>query len=134
MKKMKVLLVCFSAAAIILECLPFGAVCVFADDGETMRRTFSYFSRIPFGYANFAPLITAILTCVVFVLGCVSLFKADRGIKAAAVVSGIAAVISLAPLLYGVEFFSVVGGLISAALAAAFVLALLCVKKIKQNA
>ena len=61
----KISLVVFPALTIVLEALPMGAVCTFAiSPTERVRETFSYFSLIPFGYANFAPLITAILTVV----------------------------------------------------------------------
>ena len=61
----KISLVVFPALTIVLEALPMGAVCTFAIfPTERVRETFSYFSLIPFGYANFAPLITAILTVV----------------------------------------------------------------------
>ena len=53
---------------LILELLPYGAVCIYATPGATCRSTYSYFDLIPFGYANFAPLITAVLTCVILVL------------------------------------------------------------------
>ena len=59
----KISLVVFPALTIVLEALPMGAVCTFAiSPTERVRETFSYFSLIPFGYANFAPLITAIFT------------------------------------------------------------------------
>ena len=54
---------------LILEILPYGAVLHFGNpEGEPWRKTFSYFDPTPFGYANFAPLLTAVITCVVFVL------------------------------------------------------------------
>ena len=61
----KVCLAVLPALTIVLELLPLGAVCIFATSPtERVKETFSYFSLIPFGYANFAPLITAILTVV----------------------------------------------------------------------
>ena len=61
----KVCLAVLPALTIVLELLPFGAVCIFATSPtERVKETFSYFSLTPFGYANFAPLITAILTVV----------------------------------------------------------------------
>ncbi len=59
----KVCLAVLPALTIVLELLPFGAVCIFATSPtERVKETFSYFSLTPFGYANFAPLITATLT------------------------------------------------------------------------
>ena len=61
----KVCLAVLPALTIVLELLPFGAVCIFATSPtERVKETFSYFSLTPFGYANFAPLITATLTAV----------------------------------------------------------------------
>lgn len=110
-------------AALIFEILPYGAVCVFATPEERIVRYFSYFSLIPYGYANFAPLICAILTCVLLVLALAALFCENEGIERGVCwLSLTAAVISLAPLLFGIEFFSVIGGVISVLLfAAAFV-------------
>ena len=55
--------------SLILEALPYGAVCIFASSPtEKHRETFSYFDLTPFGYANFAPLLTAFITCLVFIL------------------------------------------------------------------
>ena len=72
----KISLVVFPALTIVLEALPLGAVCTFAPSPtERVRETFSYFSLIPFGYANFASLITAILTVVILLLSLISLKK-----------------------------------------------------------
>jgi hypothetical protein len=59
---------------LILEILPYGAVLNFmlpSADGTSVghfRKLYSYFDRTPFGYANFAPLITAVLSCIVLLL------------------------------------------------------------------
>jgi len=53
-------------AVVILELLPYGAVLNFGNpDGEPFRKTFSYFSLTPFGYANLAPFMTAVLSVVI---------------------------------------------------------------------
>ena len=91
----KISLVVFPALTIVLEALPLGAVCTFAPSPtERVRETFSYFSLIPFGYANFAPLITAILTVVILLLSLISL-KKDSVFNALFVLSIITAVFSL---------------------------------------
>ena len=55
-------------AALLLELLPYGVVMRFADGPEkVIRYTVSYFNPLPFGYGNFFPLITAILTAAGFV-------------------------------------------------------------------
>ena len=115
---------------LILEALPYGAVCNFSDgEGKHLRKTFSYFDLTPFGYANFAPLITAILTCVAFILLMIYCFTGNKSIaRAAVIVFCICSVISLAPLLYGIEYFSVVGAMITASLIAEFLLIYFTVK------
>ena len=112
----KISLVVFPALTIVLEALPLGAVCIFATSPtERVRETFSYFSLIPFGYANFAPLITAILTVVILLLSLISL-KKDSVFNALFVLSIITAIISLMPLMYGLNNYSLVGALITIAL------------------
>lgn len=97
--------VVFLAAALILELLPIGAVLVFAPGpGERIRRTYSYFSMTPFGYANFAPLPTGILTVASVLLGFISIIRYNtiKKTKSAAFICSIlAASISMLPLLYG---------------------------------
>ena len=103
--------------ALILEILPYGAVCNFANpEGEPWRRTYSYFDLTPFGYANFAPLLTALLTCVLLLLLLVSLLTKKPMKTPIRSVSVLATLLSLAPLLLGVSFFSIAGALISLSL------------------
>ena len=112
----KISLVVFPALTIVLEALPLGAVCIFATSPtERVKETFSYFSLTPFGYANFAPLITAILTVVILLLSLISL-KKDSVFNALFVLSIITAIISLMPLMYGLNNYSLVGALITIAL------------------
>ena len=122
MVKKKFPMLILPLAALILEILPYGAVCVFAvDEGERIRQTFSYFDLTPFGYANFGPFITAILTCVLIVLTVVYALKESKGLNTAIMnVSGIATAASLMPLLYGINFFSAIGAVVSVFLAATF--------------
>ena len=67
MKKRLVYLI-LPVITLILEIIPYGAVLYFGrateDGGTAVRELFSYFDLIPFGYANFAPLITAVFTCI----------------------------------------------------------------------
>ena len=115
MKRCKRLRILLPAVTVFLELLPFGAVLNFANpDGEAVRRTFSYFDLTPFGYANFAPLITAIFTCIIFILSLISLVKEGQMLtKTVKVISLVAFFVSLAPLSYGISAFSVVGAMIS---------------------
>ena len=105
---------------LILEILPYGAVCNFANpEGEPWRKTFSYFDLTPFGYANFAPFITAIITCMVLALLLVYLITDKaRAITLAKILLYVDSALSLCPLLYGISFFSVIGALITATIIA----------------
>ena len=107
---------------LILEILPYGAVCVFAPSPtETVRETFSYFDLLPFGYANFAPLLTSVATCAILALLVVYLFTGGRRVMTVTkVLTGIAELLSLCPLLLGVRYYSVVGAIITLSLAAEF--------------
>ena len=100
---------------LILEALPYGAVCVFASSPtERLRETFSYFDLTPFGYANFAPLFTAIITCLIFVLLMIYCIKGNLGIAIKAKnILFVAIVMSLGPLIFGIDYFSLIGGLIT---------------------
>lgn len=101
-----------------MELLPYGAVLTFGSpDGMLNRTTFSYFSTIPYGYANFAPLITAILTCVLFIMFMVYMFNNNaESYKRIKGVSITAAIVSFMPLLRGLENYSVTGFAISVVL------------------
>lgn len=111
MKKFS-LLIC-PLMILILELLPFGAVLNFANpEGESFRETFSYFSLTPFGYANFGPFITAILSCILLISVIIYLLKGK--LKKFSIILGIiACAISLSPLLFGLQFYSVIAGFIT---------------------
>ena len=122
MKIKKGLFVVLPLVALILELLPNGVVLNFANpEGEPWRRTYSYFSMMPFGYANFGPLITAILTCVLLVLMAIYLFKPRKGLNTAILnVSGFATAASLMPLMFGFDYITVIGVIITVLLAGIF--------------
>ena len=122
MKMKKTLFVVLPLIALILELLPNGAVLNFANpEGEPWCRTYSYFSMMPFGYANFGPLITAILTCVLLVLVVIYLFKPRKELNIAILnVSGFATAASLLPLIFGCDYITVIGVIITALLAGIF--------------
>ena len=124
MKKKRLLYLIFPVITIILEILPYGAVCNFANpEGEPWRSTYSYFSLTPFGYANFAPFLTALCTCAVFVLLSIYLFAANEALlRRTKIVNIVALALSLCPLLYGISYYSVVGGLITLSLLAELIL------------
>lgn len=84
MKKKNIIPLLLTAAAIVFEILPYGAKLTFAlDGGKTKEELFSYFSLTPYGYANFLPLITAILTCILFIIAVLILFKNSEKLKKA---------------------------------------------------
>ena len=122
MKVKRIGFVLLSISAVILELLPYGAVLNFANpDGEPWRRRFSYFSLTPFGYANFGPFITAMLTCVLLILSVICIFKYSKGLNTAIMnISGIATLVSLSPLLFGISYVSAVGVAITVILLAIF--------------
>ena len=62
------------AVALFLQTLPYGVILNFSDGpGMSIRKTYAYFSLMPFGYANFFPLITAVLTVAIAVLSVMAL-------------------------------------------------------------
>lgn len=103
---------------LILEVLPWGAVCNFANyTGIAFRETYSYFDLIPFGYANFSPFLTAITTCIIVVFLIIYFFTGKSfATKTTKVLLYIGIVLSVCPLLYGVAYYSVVGALITISL------------------
>ena len=126
MQKKRYFCLIFPVVTLILELLPFGAVCVFANpEGEPWRKTFSYFDPTPFGYANFAPFLTAIATCVMVFLLVIYVLRAKENLfSKIEIVNAIAILLSLCPLLFGISYYTVVGGLITATLVSG--LAVLC--------
>lgn len=122
--KKRMLYLILPIITLILEILPYGAVCNFArpaTDGSIgrFRELYSYFDLTPFGYANFAPLITAIVTCIVTLLLMIYCFTGkERLARIAKNILIVCAIISFGPLVLGVRFLSAVGLLISLSLIA----------------
>ena len=116
--KKKIIMLCLALVTLVLEILPYGAVCNFANpDGEPWRRTYSYFDLTPFGYANFSPFIVALLTCIFVALIVISIATKKQMRMPILVISAITTILSMAPLLFGISFFSIVGVLITITLA-----------------
>ncbi len=132
--KKKLLYLVFPMIALLLEILPYGAVCNFATGpNETIRETFSYFDLTPFGYANFSPFLTAMITCAALALLAIYLFADQpRMLKVTKVFVCIGAVLSVCPLLYGINYYSLVGALITVSLIAELVLLFVTGKEAKQ--
>lgn len=113
--KKRLLYLILPIVTLILEILPYGAVCVFAPSPtERIKETFSYFDLTPFGYANFAPLFTGIITCIILLLlGIYCITGKTRLAIMAKNILYVCAVFSLGPLVLGFHFLSVVGVLIT---------------------
>lgn len=115
MRKIRLLYMIPPAAAIILEALPYGAVLNFSrisseENVEFFSETYAYFSLTPFGYANFGPLITAVLSCLLLISALVYAFTGKAAWKNTSGCIALAAfIISLSPLLFGLSYYSAVG-------------------------
>ena len=110
MKKIRLLIL--PIITIILQILPCGAVLVFAPSPtERVRETFSYFNLTPFGYANFAPFITALLTCIILLLALISI-KLEKMRKAVFWLS-LAAAIILSSREFVVPHYSALRGMVA---------------------
>jgi len=127
------------AAALALEASPWGAVCNFAvapeSGGGTIRQTYSYFSLLPFGYANSGPLLTALLTCLLAVCAVIGIFRPDsKRIRLwLSGLSVVALLTSLMPLMFGISFYSLVGLAITLLLATSLGLSLVRALKPVQD-
>ena len=103
-----------SLAALLLEGLPWGVRMQFmAPPGQApFVEMTSYFDLTPFGYANFSPLVTALLTCVLALLTALYAVQENaRWLRPAKYIAPVAAVASVCPVLVGA--YTLVGGLIS---------------------
>ena len=98
-RKQPIVIFAILIVILVLELLPYGAVLHFGNpEGEPLRETFSYFDMTPYGYANFGPFITAILTFVLLVISIINLLVDNDKIKTTIkIVAFIALVVSLAP-------------------------------------
>ncbi len=104
---------------LILELVPNGVVLRFANpEGEPWIRTYNYFSLTPFGYANFGPLLTALLSCILLLLVMVNWFRSRQGLNTAlAILSAVATATNFFPLLYGFQYVTPIGVIIGFLLA-----------------
>ena len=111
-------------AALALELTPWGAVLRFAQpEGEPIRKTYSYFSLVPYGYANFFPLLTAILTCLLlFYFVIAFLTKKQKAENTCFYLAIVGAIFSFLPLLQGFGNYSLTSFGISVLLSLAVVL------------
>ncbi len=126
MKKRNLLFILPIAVTLILEILPFGAVLNFAQpDKDGIRTTYSYFSLLPFGYANFGPFPTAILTLLLLITILLKMFTKKQLFKTVSeFICFFALGTSLMPLLLGTQYYTVIGFIISLMLACELALCL----------
>ena len=133
MKRRRLLYLILPIIVLTLEILPYGAVCNFANpEGEPIRMTYAYFSLTPFGYANFAPFLTALATCALLVLLLGFCFAEKKNLlQTARVTNAIAFVLSVCPLLFGIRYYSVIGALITILLGVQLILLFFAKKNVR---
>lgn len=124
MKAKKYVSLILISVVVILELLPYGAILNFANpEGKPFRETFSYFSLTPFGYANFGPFLTAVLSVVILLhIAAAIICKSKDLWKGIRVESAIASVLSLLSVAYGFEYYSGIGFAITILLVTLFYL------------
>lgn len=110
---LSLVLIALSVLLILLEILPYGALLRFANaDGDPIIQTYSYFDLTPYGYANFGPFMTAVVSCVLFVVELIALLTQGKQLFAPiTIVSATMLFCSLLPLFFGVGTW--LGGIIS---------------------
>lgn len=107
MKKISLILI--PIIAIVLETLPSGVVMMFAaSPSERVAETFSYFSLLPLGYANFVPLFVAIITCIILLLALISLKKTNY-VKYVFLLSLTGIIFSIMPIMAGIDYLTYPG-------------------------
>ena len=121
MNKNKFLTLLFPIIALILELLPNGVAMRFATPpGKQPFITYtSYFDLLPLGYANFAPIFTAILTIILLITLLLYVVKGTPKLwRTSKIISLIAVILSLCPMIF--SSYTLIGGLISISLFAEF--------------
>ena len=119
--KKRVLCLALPILTLILEILPYGAVLNFMLPSVTegvppgrFRELYSYFDLTPFGYGNFAPLLTGVITYIILLLLVIYCITGKTGLAIMAKnILYVCVVFSLGPVILGFRFLSVVGVLIT---------------------
>lgn len=99
-KMKKIIAWILSVAVIVLEALPFGVTMRFAspNPNEVLVSTHSYFSLLPYGYGDFGPLLTAVLSVALLVALSVYCYK-NKGIIAIRIFAVLAVFTSVLPVI-----------------------------------
>ncbi len=115
-----VIAIAVQIAAFITELLPGGAILIFAaGPGDRLKQGFSYFDLTVFGFANFSPMLTGLMTVAVGILLCIALVTFKKAAKlrnAVFICSVVTFLLSFAPLLYGGEYMTGISYTVSALL------------------
>lgn len=135
MTKFKIIQLVIMLFVLILEILPYGAVCNFAISpeygGGLNRVTYSYFDLLPFGYANFGPFLTAILTCVIIIFLILSITVIKKNINLLIrILTCTALFTSVLPLMYGINYYSFIALLITLLLGIKILLEITYIQKV----
>ena len=116
----------FAAGALALMILTKGAIHMKSTLlGVYTREAYSYFNPITFGSGNFPPFITALLTCLVLVLGFIALKSKACRIILIPLTLGDFVVSVLPPILLGTNRYTLLGAAISLLLLLSAVFAIL---------
>lgn len=118
MKIKKIFAAIIPLLMLVAEILPVGAVLVFkvpTETGvETLRMTYSYFDPTPMGYANVGPLFCAVFTVLLIVSAVIFIVSPSNKSRLAVLcLAALTFVFSLLPIMFGLEYLSVAGGIIS---------------------
>lgn len=124
--------------ALIFEMLPDALMLSFASGpNQWVTKTFSYFSLTPFGYAEFSPILTGVLTIIIIVLSAINLIQARKALKlqnADFICAIIAFVFSILHLLrYGAAYMSFPSYAISALILISAVLQAVANRRIESK-
>ncbi len=127
----KIIMLCVTAITIVLEALPYGFVMRWAtnEGASVILQKVAYFDPIAYGYGQFAPMICAILTCVLLILCIVAFFVKKKGLETTIIVfSSLAFVVSVLPLIRQVEYITILSIIITVLLFTNLVLSLVPIK------
>ena len=104
----------FTAAALALMIFTKAAVLYSAPaPGQLIRTMYSYFApTVFFGGAVFPPLVTAVLTCILLILGFIAI-KGKKAAIALCILAPVTFIVSLLTLLYGLRYYSLLAACIS---------------------